>query len=407
MGSVAAGPGDMQATLYSLLAIFICLRFSESLRHSPLPGAYNIVWNAPANGCERVYGSFNLTQYGILENTDDAWQGDEDTLFYKIGSWPVYKDGIAINGGLPQNACLPCHLQQVKADVEAQIPDPDFSGIGIIDFEAWRPLYAWNYDSLSIYQRASINFTHAHHPNWTNQSQILEQAKADFNLAARDFFLGTLEAARSVRPKGLWGYYQFPYCSYVQNDDNITVCNNGSMASNDKVQWLWDSVDILFPEIYQYVWNISVDVWQGQVAARVEEAVRLAAASTGNQTYVLPYGTPWSTRPYANGSNVATLIDADYLNIQLHTPATVGADGVVLWGSSGAVRSKDQCLNLENYIRNVLGPMAQRVVQDQDKCSATYCSNNGTCVTRDKEQQHCRCYLNAPHCANCNATETG
>jgi hypothetical protein len=105
----------------------------------------------------------------------------------------------------------------VEVDIDATIPDVNFAGLAIIDWEAWRPLWAWNFDALSIYQvcgtmleqrqgiaiwadvrplptlkihlpliysfhstlqhicqHASINLTRARHPDW-NSSQIEAQ----------------------------------------------------------------------------------------------------------------------------------------------------------------------------------------------------------------------------------------
>eukprot|EP00045_Choanoeca_perplexa_P005024 m.42537 g.42537 ORF g.42537 m.42537 type:complete len:391 (-) comp12888_c0_seq6:18-1190(-) len=379
---------------YKVLVSLAAAAQISGAKPASLPHAYNVVWNAPANGCEASHGSFNLTDYSILENPNDAWQGDEDTLFYKIGTWPtISKTGVLANGGIPQNACLPCHLKQVQQDVAAQIADPHFAGLGIIDFEAWRPLFALNWDSLSVYQRASINYTKAHHPDWTNETQILLQAKQDFNTAAKAFFLGTLEAARSVRPNGLWGYYQYPYCGYTQNAANITVCNSGSMAQNDELSWLWEAVDVIFPEIYQYSANVSLSVWQGQVAARVGEAVRLAGNVKGNQSYVLPYGTIWTTYHYPNGTNPSNFLKPEFLDVQIVTPTQVGADGVVLWGSSAAVRTSDQCNDLESYIATQLGPLAKTTVANADICAQQNCHNNGTCLLMPSGSTNCRCYF--------------
>lgn len=92
-----------------------------------------------------------------------------------------------------------------------------------------------------------MNNTKQQHPSWTNETQILAQAKLDFNTAAQQYFVGTIRTLKRLRPKARWGYYQFPYCAY-----NGTGCAPQMAADNDEVQWLWNEVDVLFPEIYQY-----------------------------------------------------------------------------------------------------------------------------------------------------------
>lgn len=66
-----------------------------------------------------------------------------------------HQNGQPVNGGVPQNASLEAHLKQVEVDIDATIPDVNFAGLAIIDWEAWRPLWAWNFDALNIYQVCS------------------------------------------------------------------------------------------------------------------------------------------------------------------------------------------------------------------------------------------------------------
>jgi hypothetical protein len=54
-----------------------------------------------------------------------------------------------------------------------------------------------------------------------------------------------------------------------------------------------------------------------QVAARVGEAVRLAAKVKGNQSYVLPYGTVWTTYHYPNGTNPSNFLEPGFLDVQV------------------------------------------------------------------------------------------
>ena len=45
-----------------------------------------------------------LTDWGIVDNKNDSFYGEDITLFYGIGKWPNYQNNgaIAVNGGLPQ-----------------------------------------------------------------------------------------------------------------------------------------------------------------------------------------------------------------------------------------------------------------------------------------------------------------
>ena len=71
----------------------------------------------------------------------------------------------------------------------------------------------------------------------------------------------------------------------------------------------------------------------------------------------------------------------------------MGASGVVLWGSSSLFHLKDECLNLQKYIRTVLGPFVKKLTAFTTSCYKYHCSGHGRCVRKDYEamtQQHLR-----------------
>ena len=61
----------------------------------------------------------------------------------------LLSNGTAVYGGVPQAADLHAHLAALSDAVERLIPDPSFDGVAVVDWEAWRPLSAENYDSLT------------------------------------------------------------------------------------------------------------------------------------------------------------------------------------------------------------------------------------------------------------------
>lgn len=101
------------------------------------------------------------------------------------------------------------------------------------------------------------------------------QAEADFNAGAEAFFAGTLKTAQRLRPNGLWGYYQLPYCYGYANGS----CGAAQVANDDQVQWLWDAADVAFTEIYQGSYDVNLTEWTSFVAARTQEAVRVMCTS--------------------------------------------------------------------------------------------------------------------------------
>lgn len=340
---------------------------------------FSIVWNVPAQGCERSgRADFALPSWDIVENTpNDTFMGGNMTLFYTFGSWPALNpnDTVRNNGGIPQLGNLTLHLDLVRADVAAAIADPDFSGLAVIDMEAWRPLYSLNWDSLSGYQRASEALVKQQHPTWTNATQIKAEAETQFNTAAQTWFLQSLAAARSVRPKGIWGYYQFPYCG-VPGPDGVS-CPPQTIAWNDELQWLWNSVDAVFPEIYQNQASetLPLNNWTRVVGARVSEGLRVMTARPAplHRGLVLPYGHFFTANEDKTGEET---LPRAYLDVQIKTVASTGAAGVVLWGSS---KESEGCDVLGTYVKTLLGPTAKAAVEDRNMCSATTCSGHGRC----------------------------
>ena len=99
-----------------------------------------------------------------------------------------------------------------------KIPDADFSGLAMIDWEGWRPLWDRNFDSKNIYQTKSIEMVRELHPGWP-MDRLINTAKREFEKAAKTMMEATIRLAKELRPKGLWGFYGFPDCYGNQEGD--------------------------------------------------------------------------------------------------------------------------------------------------------------------------------------------
>lgn len=60
-----------------------------------------------------------------------------------------------INGGVPQKLNMVEHLAKVRLDVARAIPNEDYDGLAIIDFERWRPLFDLNWTNRNVYKQYS------------------------------------------------------------------------------------------------------------------------------------------------------------------------------------------------------------------------------------------------------------
>ena len=58
----------------------------------------------------------------------------------------------------------------------------------------------------------------SHHSDWP-LNKLIDQAKKDFENAARRMMEATLKLGKELRPKGLWGFYGFPDCYGKQEWD--------------------------------------------------------------------------------------------------------------------------------------------------------------------------------------------
>ncbi|PIO66735.1 hyaluronoglucosaminidase [Teladorsagia circumcincta] len=115
--------------------------------------------------------------------------GKKVVLFYekKFGLFPYYNNSDPnqpVNGGLPQNASLSRHLNEVVKQILTKIPDHRFDGLAVIDLEEWRPLYDMNWGDKEIYKEQSVKHVMAENTRLTrNLAEVL--AQRDFNEAAR------------------------------------------------------------------------------------------------------------------------------------------------------------------------------------------------------------------------------
>ncbi|XP_048878868.1 hyaluronidase-1 isoform X1 [Brienomyrus brachyistius] len=342
------------------------------------------VWNAPTEPCKSKYGvDLDLGIFDIAVNENQTFMGGNITIFYesKLGLYPYYNDqGVAINGGVPQNASLQLHLQAAWANILTDIPQPDFSGLAVVDWESWRPLWSRNWDSKSIYWAGSRLLVRARHPDWSPE-QVEVEAQREFEEAARAFMDGTLKLGRSLRPGGLWGFYGFPGCynnQYKNATANYTgVCPQQEVQRNDQLNWLWNISSALYPDIYL---ELSLQ-GRGEVILRytryrVLEALRVASQVSAAAPPVLPY------------ARIAYTYSLNFLSEEdlVHTigeSAALGAAGVVLWGDSYFAKSQATCIAIKSNLEGTLGRYLVNVTSAAALCSEAVCSARGRCRRRD------------------------
>lgn len=278
---------------FTLISLASGLQFATSY-FSQVP--FLAVWNAPTASCLSQYGvDLDLGTFSIVQNQNQTFLGDNMTIFYaeKLGLYPRYSSQAeAINGGVPQNASLDEHLRAASEDIRTLIPDRDFQGLAVVDWESWRPVWERNWDSKEVYWEGSRALVRSRHPDWS-PAQVDAAARLEFDEAGRKFMEETLKLGQQERPNGLWGYYGFPNCYnyYSSKSTNYTgECPDAEIKRNDGLLWLWNVSSALYPDIY-----LSLDLrGLGREVLlythhRVLEAMRAGDLLTPSSPPVFPY----------------------------------------------------------------------------------------------------------------------
>lgn len=61
----------------------------------------------------------------------------------------------------------------------------------------------------------------------------------------------------------------------------------------------------------------------------------------------------------------------------------LGADGVVIWGSTKSMESQNLCTTLHTFITSDFGPFIKSFTQYTQQCSMEECSSHGQCVFKE------------------------
>lgn len=116
-----------------------------------------------------------------------------------------------MNGGLPQLGDLSAHLSLAETQITSLL-QPDFTGLAVIDWEEWQPVWQKNFGKKMEYRRLSKLLVRQERPGLSDKA-VMSLARSAFEASARQFMEVTLQTAIRTRPKGLWGFYGFPVCS--------------------------------------------------------------------------------------------------------------------------------------------------------------------------------------------------
>ena len=174
---------------------------------------YPIYWNVD----ETNNPDINIIQYNILpRNYTQCGNGcsNINCTSWTQGLWPIIdNNGNIYNGGVPQNGNITAHEEALKQQIQTWIPDVNWNGNAVFDFEDWTTVWDYNTGTGSWhsirYQQYSIQLVKDAHPNW-NETEIYNTAKSEFETAATNWFVKTLQTCKNIRPNAKFGFYGLP-----------------------------------------------------------------------------------------------------------------------------------------------------------------------------------------------------
>lgn len=375
----SSGPGPSHGPSYPA-----AVAAGPVLRNSP----FVVVWNMPTARCQRRYNvDLNLKDFHIVGNKQQRFQGQRMTIYYRdhLGKYPYLSHlGEKVNGGLPQLGDLSAHLALATTQVSSMLR-PNFTGLGVIDWEEWHPLWGRNWRE---YRKLSKTLVKQQRPDLSRRA-TLAVARTEFERGAREYMEGTLQVAVRERPHGLWGFYGFPVCFNKQRkpDDSYTgYCRRGTKRLNDRLSWLWFGSTALYPSIYLPEQSLDGSMDVLMVRHTVLEALRVASVwrhgnTSSRATPVIPYAR-------LAFAHTLTFLNKTDLMHTLGESAALGAAGVVLWGETQFAQSERQCTLLKDYIHTILGPFIRSLTTDARRCSLQLCHSNGRCARRRPDSGH-------------------
>lgn len=338
-----------------LTIVFVCLNLTGSR-------AFDVYWNIPTFMCNQYQMNFSSigSTYGVQQNRNDNFRGSAISILYDPGKFPALLEKASTrvlykrNGGVPQEGNLTEHLDIFRKHMDELVTDPEFSGVGVIDFESWRPTFRQNFGSLQPYKDLSMKIEKQRHPNLPPK-WLEAEATRRFESTGRDFMAQTLLLAKQLRPRAAWGYYAFPYCfnmNGASGNGQREDCSTEVQRENDRIQWLFDDSDIIFPSVYLRE-KLGAGDRVKLIRGRVKEAVRVAGrAQVQPKPRVLTYIR------YVYTDSIKFLTESDWINA-LNAMKQLGSDGVILWGSSYDLNNKQKCTSFKTYMDTTLGPILQ------------------------------------------------
>ena len=340
-------------------------------------GISDVVWNSDlSRHCQSINSTLPLEQNGVRTNGNQSWFGSTIATLYNAGAAmpsAAGTNGSLINGGIPQLADRGLIQSATRKLLQDALPADFTDGIAVFDIEYPQLYPLWGYDfgpADQTVRQLATNFTAHRHPGLSGAA-LLNQTMVDFNAGMGELWQLQLQTAKGLYPRGTFGYYRMPHCWYTDLHP-FDACN-GATTGGDQLAWLWKSEDGIFPGAYFASGNDANA--SARLVSTVREAVRVAQVHGKGR----PKAMPFVSYAYRGGAKDHRLLPPAMMWNMLSLPASLGANGAVIWGGSGDAATVD-CGDLAQAL-NAIGPRLRLLRSQLAQCAAATCRGHGRCAT--------------------------
>lgn len=321
----------------------------------PIRGNFSLHWCVTTDRNELRWGSGIDWQARVdfrgVPIRRDTW------IFYQqyFGNFPMMGPHILAYDEVKMQA----HLDKVRRDVIAQIPDPNATGYAIIDYEQWGPPWQVLRNIPSTLGPEAMDedfkddwreFIRARFPQWLagmNAEQQESVFQDTFNQAGQELFTRTMAMCKATRPGVKWAYYGYPLPTpeYQYPTNRFKTWNDGLL------RWAYDTSDFVAPAIYCYRYTLpdgsivtdqdhqNVEVQDYQLHySQLVEARRVAGPNKKVLAMIMP------TYHEGSGPYWQQFLNDINLDHSINVPWDSPADGIVIWWS---IRKAQDFYNLQ------------------------------------------------------------
>ena len=270
-----------------------------------------------------------------------------------LGFYPKFWNGRWIHGGTPIEAHLESHLAQVRRDVARLIPNPNWDGFAVIDYESWG--VTLKPGAQGEYKERALGIARSLHPG-ASEHELDRIARTMWNQASIRFMLATIDLCKEMRPDAKWGFFGYPKIGFGPLEEDKRV------ALVSPQQPLLDHSDALYPEAYAR--RVTIDNNKGTYEYapagfyenHLVRLMRWSRRLAGPDKPILPYVT---LRYNGRTDRIKSqpLTDRD-LETMLSVPIREGADGLILWAATG---SPGNANHAQTQTRDRVAPLVERL----------------------------------------------